>query len=501
MNYITSAVVGLLGVMLVFGYILSRRSLLMPRMVTLKGMEFMEFGAFVKLWKKQFGKSQYGIRIHPELPLPQNRENENFFIAGAIGSGKTVGVINYVLKQLIDDFRAGKRKDKIILYDIKGDYTSQLYGTPGVDVKILAPWDRRSVRWALEQDIRTIMDAGLFSKVAIPDKPNAKDPFWDNAARKIIEQTIACLWSECGSDSCSWMTVNGWLSDIERLRILLQWYAEGMKAYITIAGDTSQTQGILSNLYQGTAWLDYLCRAWGHKTDFSLRSWLDNKEPGILILRNNESYPHIAGPLITLAYQLLMQQHLARGEGWKDQGHGKIWYIIDEFPSLPKIPGLIRAIPTVRSLGGCFVLAAQDISQLESTYGREDAQTIAGQCATRVFFRLDGSTAEWASDLCGNKEEAMSKHGHWDAGGQDVRGLVGYRIEDNIKTVPVIQPGEFQALRRADQLGMATEAMLQVSGMPITRGIWPLTLLPRTCESDQPAEWVQKPLEPRKEVA
>ena len=91
----------------------------------------------------------------------------------------------------------------------------------------------------------------------------------------------------------------------------------------------------------------------------------------------------------------------------------------------------------------------------------------------------------------------MSKHGHFDAGGQDVRGLVGSKIENNIRSVPVIQPGEFQALRRADQLGMATEAILQVSGMPLTRPIWPLTLLPRVAPGDELAEWVDQPIPQR----
>lgn len=493
MNYITWAIVYMLGVMLLVGYIVSRRSVLMPRLVRLKGADRLDWGPFVKVWRQQFGQVSHGIKIHPELPLPENRENENFFILGAIGSGKTVGIINYMLQQLIDDFRAGRRRDKVVLYDVKGDFTQALYGLHGVDVKLFAPWDVRSVRWNLSRDVRSVTDAGLIASAAVPPSHGNRDPYWSNAARSVFEKLLATLWSDCGPNSLQWPTLVAYLSDPIALRVFLETFPEGKQAASNIQGDNAQTQGVLSNLYEHTPWVAQLARAWGYGVDFSLRDWLNDGKPGILIMRNDARYPHIAGPIITMAYQLLMLEHMGRGESWRKDGHGKIWYMLDEFPTLPKINNLIKAIPTIRSLGGCFVLAAQDISQVRAIYGEQDAQTVAGQCATRIYFRLDGDAAEFASDMCGNKEEAMIQAGHFMPKGENLRSLVGTTMQDDITTSPVLLPGEFQALRRADQMNMATEAFFQTSGMPLTKLTWPLTLFPKIAALEERAAWVTQP--------
>ncbi|MGE4538346.1 MAG: hypothetical protein AB7D37_14820 [Desulfovibrio sp.] len=37
------------------------------------------------------------------------------------------------------------------------------------------------MRWDLHLDVWSILDVRLLAKVAIPDNPTTKDPFWNNA--------------------------------------------------------------------------------------------------------------------------------------------------------------------------------------------------------------------------------------------------------------------------------------------------------------------------------
>ena len=69
----------------------------------------------------------------------------------------------------------------------------------------------------------------------------------------------------------------------------------------------------------------------------------------------------------------------------------RIWFIVDELPSLHRLPQLPETIAEVRKFGGCFVLGMQSFAQLEKTYGRNSAREIFDLLNTRFFFRNPSS--------------------------------------------------------------------------------------------------------------
>ncbi|NHE84388.1 type IV secretion system DNA-binding domain-containing protein, partial [Vibrio vulnificus] len=48
----------------------------------------------------------------------------------------------------------------------------------------------------------------------------------------------------------------------------------------------------------------------------------------------------------------------------------RIWVIMDEMPSLHKLPELDSIIAEVRKFGGCYVIGLQSYAQLVKTYGK-----------------------------------------------------------------------------------------------------------------------------------
>lgn len=52
----------------------------------------------------------------------------------------------------------------------------------------------------------------------------------------------------------------------------------------------------------------------------------------------------------------------------------RVWFILDEAPSLQRIPELAETLAEARKFGGCFVLGMQNMAQLVHVYGRELAK-------------------------------------------------------------------------------------------------------------------------------
>lgn len=65
----------------------------------------------------------------------------------------------------------------------------------------------------------------------------------------------------------------------------------------------------------------------------------------------------------------------------------RVWFIIDETPSLQRIPELAETLAEARKFGGCFVLGMQNMAQLVHVYGRELAKSIFDLMNTRMYGR------------------------------------------------------------------------------------------------------------------
>ena len=98
--------------------------------------------------------------------------------------------------------------------------------------------------------------------------------------------------------------------------------------------------------------------------------------------------------------------HAVAGTG---RGDRRIWVILDELPTLHRVPSLQPGLAESRQFGGCFVLGVQVASALRDLYGRNGAETISGLCGTRVVFAApDRDTAQWSADSLGPERESRN---------------------------------------------------------------------------------------------
>jgi hypothetical protein len=90
----------------------------------------------------------------------------------------------------------------------------------------------------------------------------------------------------------------------------------------------------------------------------------------------------------------------------------RLYCVIDELPTLQKLPSLSDFLARARKYGGCGILGFQSYPQLEATYGIQDGAAITGYCSTWVALRAnDTPTAKHVSENLGQVEQIEANEG------------------------------------------------------------------------------------------
>lgn len=121
-----------------------------------------------------------------------------------------------------------------------------------------------------------------------------------------------------------------------------------------------------------------------------------------------------------------------------------LWIVVDELPSLKKIPALSMLMAEGRGFGAAVVLGIQEINQLEEEFGKNTSKTILGLCSTQLHFRLNNAdTAEWVSKVLGEAErEEVDEDLNYSA--DDIRD--GVRVSSKRQNRKIVLPSEIMDL-------------------------------------------------------
>lgn len=106
--------------------------------------------------------------------------------------------------------------------------------------------------------------------------------------------------------------------------------------------------------------------------------------------------------MIGLAYNQLFQRLYKVAAENKRKLPVPLTLILDELPNLGKLEKLERFLATCRKYGIAALLFIQNITQMQDVYGREKANSIIGNCATKICLGgCNPETNEFFSKLCG----------------------------------------------------------------------------------------------------
>lgn len=314
------------------------------------------------------------------VPIPREVEPQHFLFAGAPGTGKSVAVSN-----MLAPIRA--RGERAIVYDPTGEYLSVFFQLGDT---ILNPLDRRSAAWSPWVDAPLgITDYEKMAEALVPE--NRDQPFWHQAGRALLASVLAES-AETGSVEEVVRLIQT-ASDDELKAVVQRHGLSGM------VGSPQTFANVRSAAAAPTTSLRYLRDPVDGSRPFSLRQWASTGS-GWLWLTSRADQHAVLRPLISLWVDLAVT-----GVMVLSQSHSRrIWLVLDELPTLQRLPALGPALAGGRKYGLASVLGIQSIAQLRESYGRDGAEAMLGQPQTQLLLRLpDPETAQWASRAIGER--------------------------------------------------------------------------------------------------
>ena len=120
--------------------------------------------------------------------------------------------------------------------------------------------------------------------------------------------------------------------------------------------------------------------------------------------------------------------------------NNRLWFILDELPSLHKLGDLTLGLAESRKYGGCMVLGFQNLPQLEDVYGTSLTKTIVDLCSTKVLFRFASHDVAKRMSLALGEQEIMEVQEGISYGANDIRDGVNLAMLKQLK--PIVTPDD-----------------------------------------------------------
>lgn len=374
------------------------------------------------LRRELFWKRKGPLRIG-KIRVPAAFEAEHMLVSGAPGTGKA----NILIRMLMGIRAEGKRA---IVYDTAGTFVERFY-RPGKDI-ILNPLDERSYAWTPWADTPRDYHYDQMAESTIPDQ--GKDPFWARAARGTMVAVMRKLVAQ------KRMLVSAMLDILVRSDLkTLAGFVSGSNgaAFVSVEGERTSAgiQAELASVLRSFAYLDDTEKV------LSIRDWvMDEKDDGWLFITVKTDQLPTLRPLITVWLDIAISAIMSMAPDRRR----RLYCVIDELPSLQKLPSLGDFLARARKYGGCGILGFQSYPQLEATYGAQEAAAITGYCSTWVALRAnDRGTARLVSENLGQVEQIEANEG-MSYGVNDMRD--GVNLSRVQVTRPLVMPTEVMNL-------------------------------------------------------
>lgn len=381
-------------------------------------------------WRKERNKDvadQYTYTL-AGVPYPPDAPMVHTMMVGTPGSGKTVA-INELLVQIRE------KGDYAVVFDRMGNFTSNWYDRE--KDYILNPFDDRDAGWTPFADARTSADFTNMAAALIPTAKGGADPFWSKSAQSVFANVAEKL-SKLGDTKVSSLRKLFLEDDLATISA----FTQGTPAASLINVDNDKTA--LSILATITPEVEFLKHMKDDDDVFSIRRWVHDQQKGgsFLFLSGHADYLAAARNLISVAIETAANATMSL----EPADRPRIWFVIDELPSLNYLPFLGTSLAEIRQFGGCFVVGYQVFSQLRDVYGPDMAETISGTVNNRLIFSVgDHATAERCAKSLG-KEDIEEKNEGMSLGANETRD--GVTIQERRVDRDIVTPSQIMDLPR-----------------------------------------------------
>lgn len=321
-----------------------------------------------------------GIRIHPSIRISKDRESRHIAIIGGIGSGKTQ-ILRYLTSR-IQKRLAKNHTHKAVLYGVDRDIKIE---NPD---RVFRVSEETLSNWIVGQDITSMEEAEILASHLFPSLTNA-DPFWEHSAQNLLS---AIIWRLCETQKTHW-----------RLTDLLP--------AIQATGDDKLQREVPggNDLPMFSVLKEMLLSRLGSVLDsmkkdkdkneipgqtFSLTEWLNGPKQ-FLLLSGRWPTGYMRQLVIPAMLSLLARRMSASN---RPSDH-RVWFVLDEFPTLGRINNFLSISEQIRSFGGAIVWVAQDLAQLDKLYGPEGRLIFTVGSGTTILCRTSSDSVSAVSGI------------------------------------------------------------------------------------------------------
>lgn len=368
----------------------------------------------VRNWKEQY-PHHVAFPVYPE-PHQYTYIGNPFrsaFVCGGAGSGKTESIINRFIKHGCNN------NSPILLYDYKSPelalYLKQCspdlpvyhidFNNPSESAKVnpIAPKYITSPQVALE------MAQTLFYNLSPKALSSNQDPFWNNSAISILQSGIWYM-KEHAPESCNIPTL---------IDIILRPIGEVLKEFRKDTTCAKLLASVLTSLDQEATNLlasisstvqSPLSLLIGDDIDLIMGADetpldINNPEkPCIVIVGQNNETPQAYSPLVGLIISSALRL-MNKPDKFES------YVILDEAPTI-YIPKIEDYPAVTRSRSICFVYSAQDISQIDKTYGKDRREALLSNLGNQFYGRTTNQeTAKYIAQFFGKEDREYRSHG------------------------------------------------------------------------------------------
>ena len=353
--------------------------------------------------------------------------NMHTLVIGATGSGKTAGVINPAMKMLM------KGRESMVITDPKGEIYEDNYkllkdlGYQIIVLNFREPqkgscWNPYDLPYKFQKEGNFDKANELLNDLStnIVVDGQGQDPFWQNAAADYLTGLGLALFKDAPLEQININSINLMINQGEERFGASTYMKEYFKMQdpnspiaINLAGTVTTADetkaGIMTVLQQKVKTLAVTrnLSEMLSKNDFDMASIGEKPTALFLIIQDEKTtYHSLATIFIKQCYECLISTAYKHGGALPVRTN----FLLDEFANMPKIKDISTMVTAARSRHIRFTFIIQNFAQLDKVYGKEDAQTIRGNCINTIYL-LTGelSALEEISKLCGDKIVRVGK--------------------------------------------------------------------------------------------
>lgn len=342
-------------------------------------------------------------------------------IIGSTGSGKTQIIIQPMVKVL------AKKGESMIITDPKGEIyekNAEELKEKGYNVVLLNfrnpqngnSWNPLTLPYQLYKEgnkdkaIELLND--LAANILYDENAQNQDPFWEKTSADYFTALALGLFEDAKEDEINISSIN-LMSTVGEDKIGPSTYIKEyfndkgresiayMNASSTITAPNDTKQSILSVFHQKIM----LFSSKENLSEMLSRSDFDMKDIGrkktavfLVIHDEKKTYHSLATIFLKQCYETLID--VAQENG------GKLAYktnfMLDEFANMPPLKDVTTMVTAARSRQIRFTFIIQNFAQLSQVYGKENGDTIKGNCGNIIYLISSELAAlEEISKMCG----------------------------------------------------------------------------------------------------